>query len=71
MRVKYDLEADAIYIYFSDKKPTKTEEVREGLIVDFSEDKIVGLELLDVKKNTFASSLDDISISLSKTAKIA
>ena len=68
MKIKYDSEIDAMYIYFSDKKPTKTEEVKEGLILDYNGAEITGMEILNVSKTT-SYDLEDISVSISKTTK--
>lgn len=36
MNVTYDPKADAMYIYFSDKKSTKTIELRDDLLVVYT-----------------------------------
>ena len=49
MKISYDPKADAAYIYFiKDKKSTRTEEVSEGLLVDYHGDDLIGIEILDV-----------------------
>lgn len=48
MRVSYDPMADVMYIHLSDKKSTRTEEVREDLLLDFAGKNLVGIEILDV-----------------------
>lgn len=51
MKISYDPEADAAYIYFiKNKKSTRTEEVGEGLLVDYNGDDLIGIEILDVSK---------------------
>ncbi|MBI2597547.1 DUF2283 domain-containing protein [Candidatus Daviesbacteria bacterium] len=51
MKISYDPKADAAYIYFiKDKKSTHTEEVGEGLFVDYYGDDLIGIEILDVSK---------------------
>ncbi|KKR91990.1 MAG: hypothetical protein UU42_C0006G0029 [Candidatus Woesebacteria bacterium GW2011_GWA1_41_13b] len=51
MKVTYDKKADAMYIYFvPGKKSTRTEEVGEGLLVDYSGKKVIGIEILDASK---------------------
>lgn len=51
MKVSYDPEADAAYIYFlKNKKSTRTEEVGEGLLVDYNGNELIGIEILDVSK---------------------
>ena len=49
MKISYDPKADAAYIYFiKDKKSTRTEEVGEGLLVDYNGKELIGIEILDV-----------------------
>ncbi len=51
MKVTYDKKADAMYIYLvPGKKSTRTEEVGEGLLVDYSGKKVIGIEILDASK---------------------
>lgn len=65
MKIKYDPIADAMYIYISNKeKNTRTEEVGDGLLVDFSGKKLVGIEILDVSKKLPRKELDHITLTL-------
>jgi uncharacterized protein YuzE len=51
MKLRYDSEADALYVRFSDQKILESEEVRPGLILDFDEQgRIVAMEMLDLRK---------------------
>ncbi len=51
MKVSYDKKVDAAYIQFSDEKIEESDDVFEGMIIDFTADKrIVGIEILDVSK---------------------
>lgn len=50
MKISYDPMADAMYIYFSSQKSTRTEEVRGDILVDYAGKKLVGIEVLDVSK---------------------
>lgn len=50
MKVNYDSLADAMYIYLSDKKSTRTEEIRDDLLVDYAGNNLVGIEILEVSK---------------------
>jgi uncharacterized protein YuzE len=50
MKLRYDSEADALYVRFSDQQIIESEEVRPGLILDFDEKgRIVAIEMLDVR----------------------
>lgn len=51
MKVTYDPEADALYIYLSKgKKSTKTEEISDGFLVDYADRELIGIEILDASK---------------------
>ncbi len=51
MKVYYDKEVDALYIKLSNRKPDGVVEISEGLNLDTtSDDKIVGIEILDASK---------------------
>jgi len=48
--VKYDPEANAAYIRFSPQAVEESEEVSDGIVIDFdAEGRIVGLEVLDAR----------------------
>jgi uncharacterized protein YuzE len=51
MRMKVDREADALYIRFDDAKIVESEEVSDGIVLDFDEKgRVVGLEMLGVRQ---------------------
>ena len=51
MKVTYDPKADAMYIYFTEKKKsTRTEEVSNDFLVDYSGREMIGIEILDASK---------------------
>ncbi len=51
MRVHYDDEVDAIYIKLGNQKPEGVIEISEGVNLDItSDDKIVGIEILNASK---------------------
>jgi uncharacterized protein YuzE len=51
MRIRYDPEADAMYIRFKSGPVDHTKELDENTIVDFdSSGKVIGVELLFVKE---------------------
>ena len=50
VKVEYDPVVDAAYIRFSHEDITETEEVSQGIILDYDKDgRIVGLEVLDAR----------------------
>lgn len=51
MKVYYDSEIDALYLKLGDESPEGVIEISEGINLDTtSEDKIVGIEILDASK---------------------
>ena len=53
MRVRVDHGADAVYLNLTDRAIKDSEEVADGIIVDYdAEGRIVGIEILDASKRT-------------------
>jgi uncharacterized protein YuzE len=53
MRVRVDHGADAVYLNLTDRAITESEEVADGIIVDYDDKgRIVGVEILDASKRT-------------------
>lgn len=52
MRVEYDSQANALYIYLQEnRRVAQTREIEDGLIVDLDKSgKVIGIEILDVKE---------------------
>ncbi|MCE5249782.1 DUF2283 domain-containing protein [bacterium] len=51
MKVYYDDEVDALYLHLGDEIPEGVIEISEGVNIDTtSDDKIVGIEILNVSK---------------------
>jgi len=52
MRVVYDRETDTLSLILSDDEVAESDELREGIIIDFnSEGQVVAVEILDASKN--------------------
>ena len=52
MKIKYDKEADVIYIMLSENKVVESEENKSGIIIDYDENgDLVGIEVLNASKN--------------------
>jgi uncharacterized protein YuzE len=52
MKTRYDPEADALYVRFSEAAVVESEEVSEGVVLDFDSDgRIVAIEVLDASKH--------------------
>mgnify|MGYP001561321099 CR=1 FL=1 len=65
MKVTYDPVADAMYIYFSEKKKsTRTAEVSDDLLVDYAGKELIGIEVLDVSRKLPKKELDRITLTL-------
>lgn len=47
IRITYDSEAEALYIYLRESRPQRTEGRGEDIFVDFDAQGIVGIEVLD------------------------
>ena len=63
MKVKYDEKADAMYIRFSESPYFESDEIKDGIIVDYDKDgKVIGFEILDVSDKLPKGSLSKISI---------
>jgi uncharacterized protein YuzE len=55
MKTLYDPDSDALYVRFADANIVESEEVSEGVVLDFdSEGRIVAIELLDASKHLAA-----------------
>ncbi len=66
MRISYDEVDDAMYIRFSETEYYQSDEVKEGVILDFDkEGRIIALELLDVSKRLPKASMDSINFEVS------
>jgi len=62
MEISYDKEADAMYIEFRKGEFAKNKKVDDCTIIDLDkEDKILGIELLDVSNRIPSESLSEIN----------
>ncbi len=53
MRMRVDHGADAIYLDLTDRPIKDSEEVVDGIVVDYDDEgRIVGIEILDASKRT-------------------
>ena len=51
MKITYDKEADALYLYFQEGVFSRTKEVDKGIVLDIGKgNKILGIEILDASK---------------------
>ncbi len=53
MKVRYDKQADALYIQLTDKEVSESDSEKPGIILDYdSEKNIVGIEVLNASQKT-------------------
>lgn len=70
MRINYDRRADAMYIRFSEAKYYESDEVKEGVILDFDKKgKIIGVEVLDVSERLPQESMNSIHFEVESGAR--
>jgi uncharacterized protein YuzE len=51
MKLRFDENADALYLRLDDSRIVESEEVQPGIVLDFDEhNQVVGIEILRVKK---------------------
>lgn len=63
MNLRFDKEADALYLRLDDTAIVESEEVRPGVILDFNAaDQVVGIEILGVGKRVAADALKEVSV---------
>ena len=63
MKITFDKEADAMYIYLKEKKTFKTKCITDDTIVDLDKDgNVIGIELLFVSKRMPIEKLSHLDI---------
>jgi uncharacterized protein YuzE len=62
MKIEYDKEVDAVYIYLQCKHVDKTLEIQEGINIDLDVDgKLIGVEILDATKKYALSDIFNLT----------
>lgn len=62
MKIEYDKEVDALYIRIQEKEVARTEEISEGVNLDFDADgRLIGLEVLGATKSYSLSDIFNLS----------
>ncbi|HEY9204924.1 MAG TPA: DUF2283 domain-containing protein [Candidatus Methanoperedens sp.] len=70
MRIKLDLESDALYFRISEDQIEESEEVNKGLIVDYdASGRVVGIEILNVKDKFKMEDLTGLKLEMPTVAK--
>lgn len=71
MKVYYDDEVDALYIQFEESKPDGVIEISEGINLDTTTDnKVVGIEILNASSKINLDTILSYSLSLEKTVSV-
>ena len=71
MKVYYDDEVDALYIQFEESKPDGVIEISEGINLDTTTDnKVVGIEILNASLKINLNTILSYSLSLEKTVSV-
>ncbi|HYI14433.1 MAG TPA: DUF2283 domain-containing protein [Thermomicrobiales bacterium] len=63
MKVRFDEDADALYIRLSDSRIIESEEVQPGIILDFDDEShVVGIEILRVSQHIPGFNLKQLQV---------
>lgn len=61
MRMRYDEQADALYLRLDESKIIDSQEVQPGVILDFNEsNQVVGIEILRLKQRAPSANLKQL-----------
>jgi len=65
MRVKVDMESDALYFRLSEDPIANSEKVSPGIIVDYNASgKVIGIEILEIKGRVPMADLTQVKVDL-------
>lgn len=61
MKIRYDEKSDAVYIKFKESKYFESDEVKDGVILDYDrKGKIIGIEILDASRYMMPADLASV-----------
>lgn len=70
MRIRYDEKSDALYIRFGEERCYESDEIKEGLILDYDQSgNIIGIEILDASDYLKADELSTVHFDVEKVLK--
>ncbi len=70
MRIKVDLESDALYFRISEDAIEESEEINKSLIVDYDANgKVVGIEILNIKNKFKLKDLTGLKLEIPTVGK--
>ncbi|MDP3934967.1 MAG: DUF2283 domain-containing protein [Candidatus Giovannonibacteria bacterium] len=65
MKIQYDKQADALYIYIGEGKIKKTVKAGKNTLIDFGEkDRVLGVEFYKISRSAPQEKLQSISVEL-------
>jgi len=68
MRVKMDMESDALYFRSSEEEIVESEETSSGVVLDHDKnDRVVGIEILNIKNQFSVEELSNMKVELPTT----
>ncbi|MFW6048441.1 MAG: DUF2283 domain-containing protein [Candidatus Natronoplasma sp.] len=68
MRVKVDMESNALYFRLSEEEIVESEETSSGVILDYDKDgRVVGIEILNIKNQFSIEDLSNMKVELPTT----
>jgi uncharacterized protein YuzE len=68
MRVRYDEEADALYIKLREGEYHESDEIRDGFILDYDVDgNIIGIEILDASVHLAPAELSTVNFEITRS----
>ena len=71
MKIKFDPNADAIYIQFQDGKYEISKEIEEDIIVDYTnEGKVIGIEILNISQKMDPKDIEVIMVLIPNIQKL-
>jgi uncharacterized protein YuzE len=63
MKIRYDPEVDALYITLVEGKSADSDEVQPGVILDYDQEgRLIGMEVLNVKKRNPAANVSEMHV---------
>ena len=67
MKVRYDEEADALYIQLRTGEYYESDEIKQGFILDYDADSnVIGIEILEASSNLTPADLSTVNFEISR-----
>ncbi|MEA3222430.1 MAG: DUF2283 domain-containing protein [Thermodesulfobacteriota bacterium] len=68
VRVRYDEQVDALYIRFKETTYQESDEIKEGIIMDYDKDgNVIGIEILDASKYLSPDDLSTVNFDVTRS----